>query len=308
MEALITKISHNERDFDRLFMEEVAFDIGFREAFMDRIGVAPQPIKEIRHSVDENFGGEAWGETDVLVKLQDGTVLLVENKLTAGFQPEQAARYQARARYHRERGSDALTVLIAPEAYLSGVARDAWDRTCSYSEIADCMAAGDARGRWRQSLFREAGDRASRVRNMAGSAAARKSASKELLAFKAAWLELIEDSSEWTANPQHGATDEFLYAPRDNEFNLRIWHHPFAGYLSVQNLEKHPELDEARLEESLPEGFRVTRHPGSTYLDAPAPEIDMSADFSVERTHVEEGMKVARRALDLAEEAIAGCK
>ena len=306
MEAKITKISHNERDFDRLLIEELSFDAGFFEAFADRIGIPLQPIKEIGHSVNENFDEEAWGETDVLVKLQDGTVLLIENKLTADFQPEQAERYRARAQHHRGRGSKALTVLIAPEVYLNGVFKDEWDRTCSYAEIACFMSTGDARGRWRQSLFREAGDRATRVQNMAGSAAARKNASKEVLAFKTAWLELIEDSSEWTANPQQGATDEFLYAPRDNHFNLRIWHHPFRGYLSVQNREKHPELDETSLRKSLPEEFRVTRHPKSIYLDAPAPEIDMSAAFSVERMQVEEGMKVARRALDLAESAITG--
>ena len=306
MNELDIKISHKERDFDLAFIEELSFGIGFLEAFTDRIGVARQPIKEIRHSLHENLGTDAWGETDVYVRLQDGTVLLIENKLTAGFQPEQAERYRARAQYHRATGSEALTVLIAPEAYLASVPEGAWDRTCSYSVIANCMSAGDARGRWRQSLFREAGNRASRVKDMAGSPAARRSASKELLAFKAAWLELIEDSPEWLAKPQRGATDEFLYAPSENPFNLRIWHHPFAGYLSVQNLEKHPSLDETELLESLPDGFRLKKHPKSTYLDAPVPEIDMSSEFSFERMHVEEGMRVARRALDLAESAIAG--
>ena len=305
MEALITKFSHHERDFDLFFMEELSFGAGFFEAFADKVGVAWQPIKEIRHSVHENLGGEAWGETDVLIELQDGTVLLIENKLTADFQPGQAERYRERARRHRESGKEAVTALIAPEVYLNSVSEGEWDRTCSYSEIANCMSASDARGRWRQSLFREAGNRASRVKDMASNSAARKSASKELLAFKTAWLELIKNSSEWLANPQRGAADEFLYAPRVNPFKLRIWHHPFKGYLSVQNLEKHLELDEAMLLQSLPDGFRLKRHSKSTYLNAPVPEIDMSADFSVERMHVEEGMKVARRVLDLAEAAIA---
>ena len=197
-------------------------------------------------------------------------------------------------------------MLISPEAYLASVPEGAWDRTCSYSEIASCMSASDARGRWRQSMFREAGNRASRVKDMAGSRAARRRASKKLLAFKTAWLELIEGSLEWFAKPQQGAADEFLYAPRENPFDLRIWHHPFAGYLSAQNLEKHPSLDERELLKRLPDGFRLKKHPRSTYLDAPVPEIDMSSEFSVERVHVEEGMKVARRALDLAESAIVG--
>lgn len=76
----------------------------------------------------------------------------------------------------------------------------------------------------------------------------------------------------------------------------------------MQILEKHTELDAASLRKSLPEGFRVITHPESAYLDAPAPEIDMSANFPDGRIHVEEGMKVARRALYLAEAAIAGRK
>ena len=304
METAIAKFSFQERDFDLFFMEELSFDVGFFEAFADRIGMAQQPIKAIRHSVYENFDNDAWGETDVLVELQDGTVLLIENKLTANFQPEQAIRYRARAQYHRATGSDALTILIAPAAYLDGIPEGSWDRTCSYGEIADCMLANDARGRWRQSLFREAGNRASCVRRMAGSHSARRSASNELMAFKAAWFKMIKGTSEWCANPQQGATDEFLYAPKENEFNLRIWHHPFAGYLSVYNLEKHPALNEAQLD-TLPEGFELRKHPKSIHLDAAAPEIDMSREFSVERVHVEEGMSIARRALDLAESAIA---
>lgn len=303
LEHTIQKLSQNERDFDRLFIEELAFREGFFDEFSRRIGFEPRPIKAIKHSVHENFGGNAKGETDILVELEDGAALLIENKLSADFQPNQAERYQARAEHHGKDGAEVKTVLIAPLAYLNAVPNGAWDLTCSYAEIAECIGSQDKRSEWRQSLFLEAGNRAARMRTLATNSEALKVASEELIAFKTAWFKLATNSIEWIANSQHGATDEFLYAPRFNPFRLRIWHHPFNGYLSVQNLEKCPDLDIVELQKALPEGFRIKKHPNSTYLDAPTPPIDMTANFSAEREHVEEGMRIARQALDLVEAA-----
>ncbi len=304
MKPVIQKISQNERDFDRLFIEELAFREGFFDAFARRIGFKSRPIKAIKHSVYENFGGDAWGETDILVEFEDGAALLIENKLSADFQPDQAERYQARAEHRAKGGAEVKTVLIAPLVYLNAAYKRYWDLTCSYAEIAECIGSQDTRSKWRQSLFLEAGNRAARVQGLATSSTARKGASAELLAFKTAWFELATESIEWAANRQLGATDEFLYAPRFNPLELRIWHHPFSGYLSVQNLEKLPTLDIAEFHEALPEGFRIKKHPNSTYLDAPTPAIDMTAKFPEERENVEEGMAIARQALDLVEAAV----
>lgn len=304
MTEIAPQLTSNERDFDRLFMEELAFGEGFLEAFCAKIGVQPKPVASIRHSVTENFGGLAWGETDIFVAFEDDTALLIENKLSAGFQPEQAERYRARAAHHAGRGLRCRTVLIAPKVYLSSVDTEDWDHVCSYEDIADCMGASDPRSRWRQALFREAGSRAARVSRLAASSAARKAASAELLAFKTSWLGWIRASGDWAANPQRGATDEFLYRPRDNPFGLRIWHHPLAGYLSVQNLGKFAHLWDADFRRSLPEGFRLSEHPSDIYLDATVPAIDMSSDFAVEKDNVIAGMEIARKALDLAEAAI----
>ncbi len=133
-----------------------------------------------------------------------------------------------------------------------------------------------------------------------------------LIAFKDAWLQLIKDSSEWDANqPQNGfgpKTPEFIYRPSGNQFGLDVWHHP--EFLSVRDRggikPGHlSALDEASLKASFPNWICPKRHEvGSLYLNAAAPKIDMSADFAVEQMRVEEGMKIARRALDHAEAAI----
>lgn len=304
MRNIIQQISNSERDFDRLLIEELAFDKEFYEAFAQALGIDPRPIAAIRHSVHENFGGLAWGETDIFVSFDDGGALMIENKVGAEFQPDQAARYRARATHHMLGGADVKTVLVAPAVYLATVRMTDWDLMCSYASIADCMGKQCPRSEWRRSMLREAGNRAAKLQNMAASSASRKMASAELLSFKTAWHAMIGESIEWTANPQRGASDEFLYAPTDNPFGLRIWHHPFSGYMSVQNLQKFPIIETAEFAASLPEGFYISRTDKSTYLNALTPAIDMTANFADELENVEEGMRIARQAIDIAGAAI----
>lgn len=297
-------MSNNERDFDRLIIEELAFSEEFYEAFAQALGIDPRPITAIRHSVQESFGGLAWGETDIFVSFYDGGALMIENKVGAEFQPDQAARYRARAAHHMIGGADVKTVLVAPAVYLATVRVTDWDLMCSYASIADCISIQCPRGEWRKSMLREAGNRAAKLQNMATSSASRMMASAELRAFKTAWHAMIGESIEWAANPQAGALDEFLYAPVDNPFGLKIWHHPFGGYMSVQNLQKFPIIETAEFAAALPEDFYIARTDKSTYLNSPTPAIDMTANFTDEIENVEKGMRIARQAIDLAGAAI----
>ena len=303
MRKIIPDIKNNERDFDRLFIEELSFGGTFFELFCAKIDFKFRPIRTIRHSVEvkKDFGGKAWGETDILVELEDGGVLLIENKLSSVFQPEQAERYRARAAHHAKNGSEVRTVLIAPEIYLCSVPEGDWDEMCSYADIASCITSADARSEWRKTILRDAGSRAARTHDLATNPAARSEASLELQAFKAAWLAFIMSTPDWTANIQEGSLNEFLYKPTVNPSNFNIWHHPLKGYLSVQNLEKFSESDVKKLNATLPEGFFLKKHPKSVYLDALIPVIDMSASFTDELENVKEAMSIARHALDLAE-------
>ncbi|WP_171042957.1 PDDEXK-like family protein [Maritimibacter alexandrii] len=303
MPPIVPIVVFNERDFDLLFIEEVAFSGAFRKELARKLALGDSEITSIEHSVHENFGGLAWGETDILVRFANGSILLIENKVSARFQPEQAARYRARASVHSERGFEARTALIAPEPYLAGVEPSEWDYVCSYEEIASFISDTDPRSDWKRSLLENAGSRAARVKALAGSSAARKAASAELAAFKADWLAMIRRDAAWKANPQSGSTDEFSYRPASNPYGLSVWHHPMSGYLSIQNLEKIVSLRLDDLAASLPEGFKITRHPSSVYLDAIVPSIDMSSTLSQELDQVLDGMETARRALDLVESA-----
>ncbi|MGQ0567744.1 MAG: hypothetical protein ACT4OK_22130 [Gemmobacter sp.] len=226
-------ITMQERDFDLLILEELAYGAGFADALLQYVGVAARQVDRIRHSVTESFGGDAWGETDLLVTLRDGPTLLIENKLTAGFQPDQALRYRHRAAHHAS-SHGALTILIAPGPYLAGVVAEEWDFVVPYETLAEWIECGGPRAKWRKGLLLSAGTRARRLERLSRDKAAQRAAQPELVAFKAAWRDAANRSGEWHANPQSGGNDDFLFRPRTNPNNLTVWHHPMAGYLSVQ--------------------------------------------------------------------------
>jgi hypothetical protein len=111
-----------ERDLDLLLLEEICVSSEFREWFASRAGLrAPGPFADAFHSMRDGDNRE----TDLLVVFggarQPRAALLVENKIAAAFQPDQARDYQARAqRLKRQEGYRvARTVLTAPRSYIT---------------------------------------------------------------------------------------------------------------------------------------------------------------------------------------------
>src|SRR5262249_7297733 len=110
---------------DLLLEEEFTVDPAFLQAFVDACH-SPFLVKaaeRVSHSVSDK-NGEADLVVIVAVERPNGETaklaLLIEDKITAGFQPGQAERY-------RKRGEDGLsegrwdsyvTVLVAPSAYI----------------------------------------------------------------------------------------------------------------------------------------------------------------------------------------------
>lgn len=107
---------------DFLLEEEFSCCPRFAAAFAQACGLAldeAAPIEVTHSAVDE------FGEADLVVRFtvvgSDARVaLLIENKITAAFQPEQAARYRQRGQsgVDREFWADYRTVLVAPDRYI----------------------------------------------------------------------------------------------------------------------------------------------------------------------------------------------
>ena len=121
MNPQISVSSVSERDIDLLLLEEFVASASFGSWF---IGQASQNDHQIEACISaQRSVTQSNGESDLelLFQISGGRRLLVmiENKVTAGFQPKQAERYQSRGANYMNRGDcdQTLTVITAPQSY-----------------------------------------------------------------------------------------------------------------------------------------------------------------------------------------------
>jgi hypothetical protein len=141
-----------ERDIDLLLMEEFESGSGFLEWFVTMTARWPLDGLDLLgawHSVSHNEG-----ESDLLVLAcrpdQERLALLIENKIDAPPQPEQAVRYERRGQSGTTDGiwNRFTTCIVAPQRYLGAAANAAGYQTrVSYEDIADWMRANLPPGR-----------------------------------------------------------------------------------------------------------------------------------------------------------------
>ena len=137
---------------DFLLEEEFSVTPDFSRKFL---GVCDKALEfeglcSVSHSV-----GHTDGEIDLVVVLSvrrgpdqvERVALLVEDKITAGFQPNQAERYRRFGNHGKTtaRWEDYYTVLVAPHAYLS--AGHGFDQAISYEEIGTWVCPDDVKRR-----------------------------------------------------------------------------------------------------------------------------------------------------------------
>jgi len=141
-----------ERDIDLLLMEEFESGSGFLEWFIAVTARWPTDGLETLgawHSVSNEHG-----ESDVLVLAHDPggkrLALLIENKVDAPPQLEQAQRYERRGALGVEAGvwQQFATCIVAPQRYLGAAANASGYQTrVSYEDIAEWMRGNLPPGR-----------------------------------------------------------------------------------------------------------------------------------------------------------------
>jgi hypothetical protein len=112
-----------ERDIDLLLLEEFITSFDFCQWFVDQV-MKPESNVECllnaRRSVTQSSGES---DLEILLRDSDGNQvqLLIENKVNANLQPQQAERYQLRGQSYLEQGNCAkfCTVIVAPKRYFS---------------------------------------------------------------------------------------------------------------------------------------------------------------------------------------------
>jgi hypothetical protein len=147
-----------EARLDLLIAQECFADLDFARWLAARAGsTGPEEADLVSTEAevgvfddDERIPVGALGETDVLLSLQwsngSTSVVLIEDKVWAEFQPAQLERYSKRAD-----ATGARCLLIAPAVYLDRVGdeRDFVNGVVSIEEIAERIAlAGDRRSEW----------------------------------------------------------------------------------------------------------------------------------------------------------------
>jgi hypothetical protein len=165
----------SERDTDLMLLEEFVSSPAFSEFFVQRTGVCRKcRLLDAARSVTS-----ANGESDleVMVESQDGEriLLLVENKVNAGFQPNQASRYRERGQAYVQNGKadSFFTVLVAPERYFPGDTKD-FDARLNYEEIRDFIVGSqlsEGRKRYKTALLTGAIEKSSSGYQMIADAA-----------------------------------------------------------------------------------------------------------------------------------------
>jgi hypothetical protein len=151
-----------ERDIDLLFLEECHASVAFMRWLLERVWKQPSEgdiFLDAKHSVTD----PVLGESDVVVRFRSAdskvVALLVENKIDAPPQPQQAERYRQRGEAGVQDGAwDVFrTVILAPDGYLKARAEAArYDGSISYEDLRDWFDAGsgdDARRRYKAQVI-----------------------------------------------------------------------------------------------------------------------------------------------------------
>lgn len=137
-----------ERQTDALFAKALVDNSAFATTFLNAIdGRLANPIIDLSTQTRHRGTGHR-GSIDLEITRADGGIVLVENKIDAGYsvtstgkpQPE---RYRASVTALRNQRKKAVSVLLAPDLYLAGTRyADAFDHLVSY-EALRCTLNGE---------------------------------------------------------------------------------------------------------------------------------------------------------------------
>jgi hypothetical protein len=165
IEDLITWDSISERDMDLLFLEEAQVNEAFSQWLAQQIfGAGARFSTAVRawHSITDS----RLGESDLIVIYRDPSgrrvAILIENKVSAGAQPEQAQRYKQRGLtgVQENEWDDFKTCIVAPRAYLDAQPdTQGYDAGITYEAIADWLetsAQDSLRAKYRSAFVRAA--------------------------------------------------------------------------------------------------------------------------------------------------------
>jgi hypothetical protein len=137
-----------ERQTDALFARALVSNSGFATAFLTAFdGITENNIANLSTQTRHRGVGHR-GSIDLEIIRADGAILLIENKIDAGYSVTSAGdpqpdRYRASVAALRDEGRTAASILLAPELYLANTRHStAFDHLISYEALC-CALSGD---------------------------------------------------------------------------------------------------------------------------------------------------------------------
>lgn len=149
-----------ERDIDLLILEELHCDGEFQRLIASRLfGACDASFESAWNSVSD----VSYGESDLIATFaieDETTAVLLENKIKAPFQQDQALRYYKRGELGLSAGlwNRFITCLLAPSRYIEATDQSQFDHCITYESLTPHFRrnADDAHGQWRAALLEQA--------------------------------------------------------------------------------------------------------------------------------------------------------
>jgi len=290
-----------ERDIDLLLLEEIHASGEFRAWLQQKVftdGVE-RNLVDAWHSISD----AALGESDLVVLWSDGSgnvaALLLEDKIDAPAQPEQARRYSDRGTLGIQQGDwqSFKTAITAPERYLlRGGDSERFDARISYEAIRDWFCTGEdqqPRARYKASLLQFAIDQSRRGYNP--------KIDERVTKFYQEYWECASrefpELSMKVPTPKTTASAWAGFHPKDLRKNLWIWHKMDIGRVDLEIGGAAGSVDaiRARASQFLAADTEVVKAGKSAAIRVSVPVIDPLAPFSEQIDRVRQALRAAYR-------------
>jgi hypothetical protein len=300
-----------ERDIDLLLLEELHVSTAFRAWLLGQ--AFGRDFENARflgawHSVSH----PTLGESDLLLIFEDAqhskAALLIENKIDAQPQPEQAARYRARGKLGVDDGSWTRfrTCMIAPHAYLVGTSdADGYECRVTYESIRDWFQqAGEERHSYKARIVQEAIEQ-----NRRGY---RPTPHPAVTDFWSAYWDLASAEFPQLRMKRPGkvpaGSDWPEFRPPELGPGRVILHKLAMGAVDLQIASAGERTEEiaASNKKLLDRSLEVVRTGKSASVRAIVPKVDRFGDLKLQMEAVRAGLSAACRLLELSARVVAG--
>lgn len=295
----------SERDIDLLLLEEFLSSVDFLHWFAAQ-AIGPdfsvgRLLKAMRSVT------QSTGESDLEVALEgaDGksVMLLIENKVNAGFQRQQAERYRIRGNTYLERGeySSFRTVLVAPDRYFgSATELKGFNARITYEAIRDWFAnthSMGARKNYKEGLLTAAIKR--------GTHGYRPVIDPPVTNFWHMYWQLAQKNApelEMKEPASKPARAGFIYFhPTNLPIGVDIVHKLRHGNVDLQFAAMGNRLNELRtlLRHNVDPDMKIVKASKSGSVRLRVPQLNTRLDFAKQEEHARQGLDAAKRLLAL---------